>query len=207
MRLHEYSSNCEFVAEFPSVRGISCKCSAKARSKEEAFHQHKSEASDEPHSLESCLISLHTAKDQLYEAYQILRKPAKEIMVGVLSDLERTFNPAHPDIPHAMPFMYYMTGSSLKMNNVRKILTNAASEVFARDLQLLVIAFDGQFLEIAVKDFDGHPMTLCGLDKVVWEKARKTDSKGCSNQTSQPAELVWFSYVGKCSARTFNCRQ
>ena len=73
-----------------------------------------------------------------------------------------------------MPFMYHLTGSSLKMDSFRKIIQQGVSAIQAEGLTPKVVAFDGQFLEASVKDFDGNPVTLCKLDKMVWEKAKST---------------------------------
>ena len=170
-----FSDKCTFIAEFPSVKGITCKCTTKAQQPSDAFHRHHTPmpAQHGTYSVETCHVAMLSAKDEVQEAYQLLRKPAKEILLGVISDLDRTVDPIQPDLPNAMPFLYYMVGASLKMDTVRLLLQHAALEVESRDLHLQVKAFDGQFLDVAIKDFEGKPVTLCKLDKEVWEKAKK----------------------------------
>ena len=59
----------------------------------------------------------------------------------------------YPDLPHAMPFMYYMSGFSLNMETARNIIGNAIVEIAKHDLEIKVVAFDGQFMEISVFSF------------------------------------------------------
>ena len=128
------------------------------------------------YNVESCHVEMLSAKYEVQGAYHLLWKPVKEILLGVISDLDRAVNTIEPDLPHAMPSLYYMVGASLKMETFQLLLQHAASEVESRDLHLQVLAFDGQFLEVAIKDFKGKPVKLCRPDKEVWEKARKYQS-------------------------------
>ena len=173
-RLKEYSEQCNFIAEFPSLKAIACNCCEMTASPADAFCRH--EASTSTHSTcdtDTCQIVLHAVTEELREAYQQLRISAKEILLGVKSDLDRTVNAEKPDMPHAVPFMYYMSGPSLKMSAMKGILLNALREMELHGIKVRVIAFDGQFLELAVSDIDGKPTTLCRLDKAVWEKSKK----------------------------------
>ena len=174
-QLKEFSSSSQFIAEFPSVRAIPCHCKTRKSIDEYARKLHLQSPNDigEVNS-ESCLVTLNMAADEVHVAYQLLRRPAREILLGVISDLGRTVNAKHPDIPHVVPFMYYMAGPSLKMGAVKNILKEAISEATVHELDVKAVAFDGQFVELDVTNFDGYPPTMCRLDKMVWGIARKT---------------------------------
>ena len=60
------------------------------------------------------------------------------------------------------------------MDSFRKIVKQGVDALEEKGHQTKVVAFDGQFLEAAVRDYDGNPVTLCKLDKLVWEKAKST---------------------------------
>lgn len=56
------------------------------------------------------------------EAYNIIRRPAKEVILAIISDLDR----GHKDTErhHAIPVAYYISCFSLKMHAVRGILSD-----------------------------------------------------------------------------------
>ena len=124
-------------------------------------------------SVEELAIVLRQAKDGLLDAYNLLRRPAKEVLLTVVSDLERTKH-HKTDIPHAIPIMYNLSGYSLKMSSVRGLLKDAIAACEENSLNVKVVAFDGQFLEISTQGEDGRPLTLCKLAKHIWDEARST---------------------------------
>lgn len=56
------------------------------------------------------------------EAYNIIRRPAKEVILAIISDFDR----GHKDTErhHAIPVAYYISCFSLKMHAVRGILSD-----------------------------------------------------------------------------------
>ncbi|CAC5369863.1 unnamed protein product [Mytilus coruscus] len=84
-------------------------------------------------------------------AYEILRKPAKEVLVTVISDLERTARGDDTSV-HAVPIHYGLSGFSLPMKPVRNMLKQIVNAEHDRQLNTKAIAFDGQFMELAVED-------------------------------------------------------
>ena len=171
--LKEFSKNSDFLAELPSAVGVHCQCPDKVASTEAAFYAHSNSQDEEAVlTLDHCVNLLESCKDLVQTAYDILRRPAKELLLSVVSNLDRTTNPDSPESPHAMPVMYHLSGSSLKMNSVRHILSEGINAITQTGLNPKVIAFDGQFLELSIEDSDGLPTTLCKFDKKVWEKAK-----------------------------------
>ena len=179
-KLTAMSRESEFCVEVPSVRGVPCGCEEKAMTLEDAFYQHQNEQTPYTTDIHEILVSLEVSKTTLQEAYDLLRRPAREILLGVISDLDRTSS----DAPYAVPFMYNLSGPSLKMNSMRGLLNERIDQVSSYDLNVKAVAFDGQFLELAVADDEGNPLTLCRLDKKVWEKAK---------QVSKEKQISYFS--------------
>ena len=73
----------------------------------------------------SCFISfakeiLMKAETQLNEIYNVLRIPAKEVIVAFVSDLDRM---KKIEIPHAFPVAYGLSGYSLKVESVRSMVS------------------------------------------------------------------------------------
>lgn len=87
------------------------------------------------------------------EAYNIIRRPAKEVILAIISDLDR----GHKDTErhHAIPVAYYISWFSLKMHAVHAMH-----------------AFEGQFLEICTKDDRGNPLIMCMLQEYIWQNTR-----------------------------------
>ena len=51
------------------------------------------------------------------------------------------------------------------------------NEFRAKELTVKVIAFDGQFLEIAVENDNGYPLNICRLQNIVCQDQRKSSEK------------------------------
>lgn len=60
--------------------------------------------------------------NEAYKGYNIIRRPAKEVILAIISDLDR----GHIDTErhHAIPVAYYISCFSLKMHAVRGILSD-----------------------------------------------------------------------------------
>ncbi|CAG2209236.1 unnamed protein product [Mytilus edulis] len=175
-KVNEFVNSCHFVAEFPSLRSLPCNCPP-AFSKTDVFKSHRSKESDRDISklpLQEMSIILEKCCSALDQAYNILRKPAKEVLLTVLSDLERNAT-IDNTFAHALPIQYGLSGFSLTMISVRNILKDAVSACTEKELNVKVIAFDGQFLEISVEDDKGIPLTVLRFMKKFWEKVQHID--------------------------------
>ena len=177
MRLKQMSSHSAFRAEMPSVRGIQCGCTETVKSSQDLFHQHQGTVLDVHERTEAVLVTLESSKNALQDAYNLIRRPAKELLLGVISDLDRTSQSNCPESTYAVPFMYNLTGSSLKMDSVRSLIQERVKDVNAHGITVKVIAFDGQFLELSLTDYEHKPITLCRLDKMVWDEAKRVQKE------------------------------
>ena len=70
--------------------------------------------------------------------------------------------------------MYSLSGYSLKMLSVRGLSIEAISACEENSLNVKVLAFDVQFLEIYTQGEDGRPRTLCKLAKHILDEAQAT---------------------------------
>lgn len=117
--------------------------------------------------------SLESTMNAFKDTYEILRKPAKEVIVIVVSDLDRLSTPFSPYVGHAVPIQYGFSGFSLTMTTARNFIGEAIRACNSRSLNVKVIAFDEQFLELAVSDASEKPLTVCKFMKALWEKVCK----------------------------------
>ena len=79
-----------------------------------------------------------------------MRKADNEVLLTVMSDLDRKQG------DYAVPVAYYVSGFSLPMKPVRAILRDLVTECKNKDIWVKVIAFDCEFLELAVEDDHGN---------------------------------------------------
>ena len=177
-KMKEFSHKSKFIAEFPSVSGAPCSHET-AQSTNEAYqHHHKEPVSNmvdaqphEPQCTQTWADTIVSIKDKLTAAYNLLRRPAKEVLVSLISDLDRQGIPQLANTPHAIPVMYHLSGYSLKMKSVRGIIADGIQACKNQNLNVKVVAFDGQFVEISTTHADGTPLTLCKLQKKAWNDA------------------------------------
>ena len=126
------------------------------------------------------LSVLSDALSKEEDAYKLLRRPAKEVMLTVVSDLDR--NPESSGmLGHAVPIQYGLLGFSLDMHTVRRFIFASTEACFDTDLNVKVISFDGQFTELTTKGDNGKPLTVNAFQKHFWETVMKTERKNKLN--------------------------
>ena len=176
--LKSYAKKCEFIAEFPSLRSVSCSC-AFADDPSTMFGHHTTDSTierTETMTWEELSVVLQKSSDTLYTAYNIVRRPAKEVLVTVISDIERQAS-GNDTIAHAVPIHHGLSGFSLPMDAVRQILNQVIAAVHERQLNIKAVTFDGQFLEIAVVDDSKKALTVLRFLKQFWEEVKSIDKK------------------------------
>ena len=174
-QLEQYSKNCSFIAEFPSLKAVLCTCQP-TENKDSVFGHHMDggSISNESFSIGRILAALDTSKQAINQAYDLLRKPAKEVLVTVISDLDRQAR-SIDSVAHAVPIHYGLSGFSLNMKTVRGSLREIVNAICDRDLNVKAVAFDGQFLELSLADEDGKFLTICRFMKQFWESVKKIE--------------------------------
>ena len=91
------------------------------------------------------------AKDNINDAHKILWRPAKEILVGDLSDLNLERCPEQPDMPHWYTFHVLPDRQKCKITPVCKIIKNALTALNKNGLSPHMIALDGQFWKLILE--------------------------------------------------------
>ena len=171
--LDEFRRNTVFLCEIPSLVGVPCSCSntpATDVSNVRGHHTAENDISFKP-TVEAIAADITRAKEAVTQSYEHMRRPAKELLLTVISDLNRTHTSENISIPHALPIMYHLGGFSLRMESVRRLFGDAMEACSDNNLQVRVIAADGQFAEISVDDW-GKPLTVCRLAKQIWDNSK-----------------------------------
>ena len=117
-QLEQYAKNCSFIAEFPSLKAVPCTCQP-TENKDSVFGHHMDggSISNESFSIMRILAALDTSKEAINQAYDLLRKPEKEVLVTVISDLGRQAR-SIDSVAHAVPIHYGLSDFSLNVKTV-----------------------------------------------------------------------------------------
>ena len=147
MKIREVIDDVEFLGEFPSITAHSS--ARKHQSdvqnvyilpeKDEFFVNHA--VSDTNELMETA----HKATKLMTEAYQSQKPAASEVLVYLLSDMNRLW---HPEIGHGLPIAYLYKGYSLSMGTSRRILDLVLNACKDCNIHVPCITFDGQFFKI-----------------------------------------------------------
>lgn len=157
----------ELICEVPSVKGTDCSLSQTSLDTPYAFPvpiEGVTESSDE---IEVLATEVRSA---LKEAYQICRRKASEVLVWLISDTERCYN---PEIPHSLPVAYALKGYSLSTPIMRAMHNDILQECYKKQVNVVCSCFDGQWLKLATRDNDNKPLTLLQLQRDVWDECRR----------------------------------
>ena len=113
---------------------------------------------------------LHKCIECIKTAYNLCRVKATEVLVFLVANMDRIHK---PEIPHAMPIAYALKGYSMKTDVMRCMIEQVLYESYTRGLYIPVIAFDGQWYNIAVGNRNGEPLTLLQLQKDIYNEAKQ----------------------------------
>ena len=160
-KLHKVTDECEFVGEFPSVHGT--------------YNSDNVLSADSTLNVAACtyretLKALLKGKQALTDSYELQRQHASQVVVYLLSDLDRLWK---PEEPHAVPILYFYRGYSLSMEIIRKITDYCKDICHNKGIDVVATASDGEFIQLMNKDKNGNPLTLYELSKKLWSSVCK----------------------------------
>ncbi|VDI14617.1 Hypothetical predicted protein [Mytilus galloprovincialis] len=164
--------NVRLIAEVPSVVAKTCGHDVVSSDKNDAkYNQHKSL---QQISAESCTVSnlnktVYEIMETVKEAYGLTRHIATEVVVYLISDLNRSHI---PERQHSVPIGYAMKGYSMTTDVMRNMVNDILEKCYHGGLYVPVISFDGQWYTIAVRSANNEPLTILQLMKDVYKQAR-----------------------------------
>jgi len=171
--------NVSLLCEVASVVSIECQhlpidsedCLTHSHNKNDSVRQKKETEAKNTHlTTDSVLVTLCKEKSSLEEVYNILRIPAKEVLVAVLSDLDRHSGPTSV---HGVPVAYGLAGYSLKLQCMRSLMEDIIYECHKKGILIKSLSTDGQFYRLCVRDKKDRPLTILQVARDTWEQARK----------------------------------
>ena len=157
-------TNVEFLCEVPSL-------TTKQAYIEHSLLKHPYRFAEEPTkatkmSLSSSEENLIKLKSALQEAFQLSRKKATEVVVWMLSDVDRLWK---SEVPHALPVCYAMQGYSLPVDTMRKMMNDVLQACYDHGIHIACTCFDGQWIKLANRSSTNKPLTLIQLRRDIWE--------------------------------------
>lgn len=184
----------EFLGEFVSV---TAHCSVRSQSLADEdsvyYHQQGNEVHHERQSVwfETVVQYLHKAIKQVSEAYEYQKPMASEVLVYLISDMDRTWN---REIGHGLPISYLFKGYSLSMGTARRILEEVLNECHQSGVHVPCVCFDGQFARL--KDFDKMetPLSLFALQRQFWTEVQRLPKRKLILEICEMFQTpTWFS--------------
>ena len=129
----------------------------------------REKASASPATVPSIHQALLEAQCSVHSAYQLNRKQAVEVLVWLLSDVNRMWQ---PEIPHSVPIAYGLKGYSLPSDIMRGICDDILQACHEKGLHIACTCFDGQWLPLANRSSSGKALTLLQLQRNVWSEVK-----------------------------------
>ena len=96
------------------------------------------------------------AKSSFKQCHQVLRDPAKELLVFMLTDKDRKQD---NNVPYSYPVAYAMKGSSITNDHMQFMLSKVRSELKKRNIPILCEAYDGQWHKLITENETGQRLT------------------------------------------------
>ena len=114
----------------------------------------------------------------LETGHQLARKKAAEVMVWVLSNKDRYWS---AEIPNSVPIAYGLKDYKFSSQSLRNACDYILSECRKIGIQMPLLAFDGQWYSLMVRDGSGNPLTILQLQKDIWNEVLKLKKKDLVN--------------------------
>ena len=106
------------------------------------------------------------AKCAFKECHQVLREPAKELLVFMLTDKDRK---QQKNVPYSYLVAYAMKGNSMSNRILKDLVNEVRSQLAQRNIPILCEVYDGQWHKYVTESSEGCRLTkLYGRDN--WNK-------------------------------------
>lgn len=132
-------------------------------------------------------LVINAAALAIEEVHQLCRKKATEVLVWLLSDTDRVWD---PEIPHSTPVAYAMKGYSLPVQQMRAMHDHVLQRCYEKNIDVVCSTFDGQWLGLATRDEANKPLTLLQLQRDVYEQSSKTSRQKIVSELQEPFDSL-----------------
>ena len=180
-------SNCTFVCEIPSFRGVQgilhkneilsplsyCDIRDKCNIKMEEINR-------------QCKAICFEGKPLFQSVHNTLRQEAQEALVFMLSDHNRQHDEY---VPYSMPLGYAMKGKTLKNNELSFLIDHCRDELKEKKIPILCEVYDGQWQNVCMTSTEGEPLNKLHLIKPTWQRIQKLSKEKCIQELTLASKL------------------
>lgn len=166
-------TNVTFLGEFPSLKSnidFSKQQSGSTMSKSLPHVNGTYNTRHNHTSVKELLQFLAKCKTCFQASHHIERRKASEVLVWLIQDTDRNWN---PEVPHALPCAYALKGYSLTVQQMRGMCDDVLTACRSHGINVVGMAFDGQWIKLINRNSQNEPLTLLQLQKDVFGKACK----------------------------------
>ena len=141
-----------------------------------------------------------SATSAFQECHQVLREPAKELLVFILTDKDRKQN---KNVPYSFPVAYALKGSSMSNTHLQFLVDKIRNELRSRNIPVLCETYDGQWHKHITETRSGHRLTKFH-GKELWNKVSNLSKDKCLEQIHQMSVVKKSSHelIRNCSLST-----
>ncbi|XP_053397710.1 uncharacterized protein LOC128556471 [Mercenaria mercenaria] len=172
-------TNVRLLSEIPSASMSSSNIDPVLSHNQSPYIDHGNESPSTPSvtgkdNLRELLTTLNESNDCVKIGYQLSRRKANEVMVWVLSNKDRHWS---AEIPNSMIVAFGLKDYKLSNEQLRAATEDVLNECKKAGLEIPLLAFDGQWYQIMVRDGESQPLTKLQLQKDVWNEVTKMKKK------------------------------
>ena len=120
--------------------------------------------------LNDMQVTMNESEECIRTGHQLCRRKATEVMVWVISNKDRHWS---QDLPNSVPVAYGLKDYKFTSNMLREASNYVLEECVKYGLRVPLLAFDGQWYNLMVRDENHKPLTKLQLQKDVWAKVSK----------------------------------
>lgn len=161
-------NNVKLVAEFPSTTA-QMPNHQNEDDKASPFFIPKERSNSEMIQTDRVVCLLRKAREWLKNVYEISRDLATEVLVFMLSDLDRHYS---MEIPSSFPIAYAMKGPSMPTCNMKDMMEQVIMTCEEHNVSVVATASDGQWHNYGVFNNDDKPLTMLQLQRFLWKEVK-----------------------------------
>ena len=115
-------------------------------------------------------ICSENGKELFQSIYDNLRQEATEVIVFMLSDKDRIYDPKKVN---TAPVAYALKGPSMANSDLKKLVNKTRNALKERDIPVLAEVYDGQWQNFVMTDSENFPLTRMRLQNKSWTRISK----------------------------------
>lgn len=179
-------SNCEFVAEVPTVNCFDDKSLDMVPMPGSRFYRLRQNYPTVPNDVnnveeinESILGACKLSANLIRKSHQLERRKATELLLFVVTDSDRLFC---KDKPSSIPVAFALKGRSIRTSTARKLINQVRDKMKEKNIPILCECMDGQWAAIVFRDEQNRPLTIYELQRDATRKFARMSKDRCLDE-------------------------